>query len=56
MRLKEWVQLNKKPYCANIFTTNGIKTRRRGNIPKSWLDLEVEDEIDEGDFVDLWLR
>lgn len=28
----------------------------RGDIPKAWLDMEVEEEVDEGDVIELWLR
>lgn len=27
----------------------------RGDIPKDWLDKEVEEEVDEGDVIEVWL-
>lgn len=56
MIFKAWLKCNTRQCCANVLVGDEVITRKRGNFPKSWLDMEVEDEIDEGDFVDVWLR
>ena len=56
MTLRNWLKCNTRKCCANVLTEDDVITLRRGSFPSSWLDMEVEDEIDEGDFIDLWLR
>ena len=48
MILKTWLKQNTRQCCANILVGDDVETHKRGDIPKSWLDMEVEDVIDEG--------
>ena len=55
MTFRNWKKYNKRKCCANVLVEDEVITLRN-NFPSSWLDMEVEDIVDEGDFVDLWLR